>query len=89
MNVIVPNPEFFPFMFVGWDTKTDTWIITERLRPLLTNVEYQRGGKTVAKVVHFAGYAGLVTGIKPVIIIIMTLMMTDDDDEEEDDSGDD
>lgn len=46
--------------------KTDQWIITERLKPLVTNVEYQKGGKVVARAVHFAGYAGILTGLKPV-----------------------
>ncbi|XP_071510924.1 acid ceramidase-like [Diadema antillarum] len=55
-------------IFLGWDTKTDTWIVTERLKPLLTNVEYQQGGKTVARGVHFAGYIGLLTGLKPGVV---------------------
>ncbi|XP_030836959.1 acid ceramidase [Strongylocentrotus purpuratus] len=54
--------------FIGWDVKTDQWIITERLRPLVTNVEYQKGGKVVARAVHFAGYAGILTGLKPGVV---------------------
>ncbi|XP_072171207.1 acid ceramidase-like [Diadema setosum] len=55
-------------LFLGWDTKNKTWALTERLRPLITNVDYQQGGKTVAKGVHFAGYVGVITGMKPGIL---------------------
>lgn len=52
-------------LFIGWDVKNRTWEITEALRPLVVNIEYQRGGKTLFKAVHFAGYIGILTGLKP------------------------
>ncbi|XP_041356893.1 acid ceramidase-like [Gigantopelta aegis] len=52
-------------LFMGWNIKNHTWIITEALRPLVINVDYQRGGKTVFKAVHFAGYVGVLTGVRP------------------------
>nr|XP_054756069.1 acid ceramidase-like [Lytechinus pictus] len=55
-------------LFLGWDVKNQTWALTERLRPLIINVEYQQGGKTVAKGVHFAGYIGVITGMKPGVL---------------------
>ncbi|XP_002126997.2 acid ceramidase-like [Ciona intestinalis] len=52
-------------LFMGWDVKNHTWLITEYLRPLVVNVNFTRGGKTAYKSVNFAGYIGLLTGIKP------------------------
>ena len=40
--------------------------MTEDLKSTLVNVEYQKNNKTVAKAVHFAGYIGVITGIKQV-----------------------
>ncbi|XP_071787477.1 acid ceramidase-like [Asterias amurensis] len=57
-------------LFLGWDIKTEKWALTEKLRPLIVNVDYQRKGKTVAKAVHFAGYIGVLTGIKPGILTL-------------------
>ncbi|XP_041462520.1 acid ceramidase-like [Lytechinus variegatus] len=54
--------------FLGWDVKTNEWIISERLKPLVTNVEYQKGGKVIARAVHFAGYVGILTGLKPGVV---------------------
>ncbi|XP_022084519.1 acid ceramidase-like [Acanthaster planci] len=55
-------------LFLGWDVKNQKWELTERLRPLVVNVDYQVQGKTVAKAVHFAGYVGVLTGIKPGVV---------------------
>lgn len=52
-------------LFLGWDIKNHTWEITEALRPMILNVDYQKGGKTVFKAVHYAGYIGILTAIKP------------------------
>ena len=49
-----------------WDVKNKQWLMAEALRPLLVNVDYQTEGKTVAKAIHFAGYTGVITGMKPV-----------------------
>lgn len=52
-------------LFMGWDDHNNTWKVTEKLRPLLVNVEYQTSGKTVFKAVHFVGYVGVLTAVKP------------------------
>ncbi|XP_065058054.1 acid ceramidase-like [Rhopilema esculentum] len=52
-------------LFMGWDMKNNTWAISELLRPLIFNVLYQKQGKVVYKAVHFLGYVGIITGIKP------------------------
>lgn len=52
-------------LFLGWDIKNRTWEITEVLRPTVVNINYQKGGKTVFKAVHFAGYVGVLTGVAP------------------------
>ncbi|MBN3299219.1 ASAH1 ceramidase, partial [Amia calva] len=53
-------------LFLGqWDIKNKTWLVTERLRPLVVNLDFQRNKKTVFKSTNFAGYVGMLTGIKP------------------------
>ncbi|KAK7097092.1 acid ceramidase-like [Littorina saxatilis] len=52
-------------LFIGWDVKNKTWQVTEALRPLVINLDFQRGGKTVFKSVNFAGYVGILTGLRP------------------------
>jgi acid ceramidase len=48
-----------------WDVKNHTWLTTEALRPLVVELDFQRGGQTVYKSVNFAGYVGVLTGMKP------------------------
>ena len=40
--------------------------MTERLRPLIANVDFQSKGKTIARTTQYAGYVGVITGMKPV-----------------------
>jgi len=51
-------------LLMGWDNKNNTWAVTERLRRMMVNVDYQRKGKTVYRAVHFAGYIGMLTAVK-------------------------
>nr|XP_015200919.1 PREDICTED: acid ceramidase [Lepisosteus oculatus] len=55
-------------LFLGWDMKNKSWAVTERLRPLVVNLDFQRNKKTIFKSTNFAGYVGMLTGIKPVRI---------------------
>ncbi|XP_027060445.1 acid ceramidase-like [Pocillopora damicornis] len=57
-------------LFLGWDVKNDTWMLTEILRTLIVNIDYQRNGKTVYKTVSFAGYVGVLSGVKPGILTL-------------------
>lgn len=52
-------------LFMGWDVKNKSWIISERLKPLVVNLDFQRKNQTVFKSTNFAGYVGMLTGIKP------------------------
>ncbi|XP_065884500.1 acid ceramidase-like [Dysidea avara] len=52
-------------LFMGWDISNDTWALTELLRPLVVNLNFQQNGMTVFKTVNFAGYIGVLSGIKP------------------------
>ncbi|CAI8035624.1 Acid ceramidase [Geodia barretti] len=52
-------------LLMGWDIQNDTWPVAEMLRPIVVNVEYMKGGKLVYKAVHFAGYIGILSAIKP------------------------
>ncbi|KAF4091371.1 hypothetical protein AMELA_G00036130 [Ameiurus melas] len=52
-------------LFMGWDRKKQTWTLTEKLKPLVVNVDLKRNNRTVFKSTSFAGYVGMLTGIKP------------------------
>ncbi|XP_077574828.1 acid ceramidase [Stigmatopora nigra] len=52
-------------LFMGWDVKNKSWVISELLKPLVVNVDFQRHNQTVFKSTNFAGYVGMLTGIKP------------------------
>ncbi|XP_034455800.1 N-acylsphingosine amidohydrolase (acid ceramidase) 1b isoform X2 [Hippoglossus hippoglossus] len=52
-------------LFMGWDVKNKSWIISEKLKPLVVNLDFKRNNKTVFKSTNFAGYVGMLTGIKP------------------------
>ncbi|KAL9971638.1 hypothetical protein ACROYT_G017833 [Oculina patagonica] len=57
-------------LFLGWDQKTDTWALSEILRTLIVNIDYRKNGQTVYKTVSFAGYVGVVSGMKPGVLTL-------------------
>lgn len=57
-------------LFLGWDVKNDTWMLSEILRTLIVNIDYQSKGKTVYKSVTFAGYVGMISGMKPGVLTL-------------------
>lgn len=57
-------------LFLGWDNKTNTWALSEILRTLIVNIDYQKNGKTVYKTVSFAGYVGVLSGMKPGVMTL-------------------
>ncbi|XP_023221260.1 acid ceramidase-like [Centruroides sculpturatus] len=52
-------------IFMGWDAKNHTWLITEALQQTLAQLEFYKGNKLLYKSVGFAGYVGVITAIKP------------------------
>uniref|UniRef100_A0A3B4GF00 Acid ceramidase n=1 Tax=Pundamilia nyererei TaxID=303518 RepID=A0A3B4GF00_9CICH len=56
-------------LFMGWDVKNKSWIISERLKPLVVNLDFKRNNQTVFKSTNFAGYVGMLTGIKPINVL--------------------
>ncbi|XP_055970021.1 acid ceramidase [Sorex fumeus] len=52
-------------VFLGWNTNNNSWVVTEELKPLTVNLDFRRNNKTVFKASSFAGYVGMLTGIKP------------------------
>lgn len=50
-------------LFLGWDVKTHDWAVTEKLREIIININWTRGGQTVYKSVNFAGYIGIYNGV--------------------------
>jgi len=50
----------------SWDLKNRSWIITEKLKPLIVNLDFRRNNQTVFKSTNFAGYVGMLTGIHQV-----------------------
>lgn len=57
-------------LFMGWDVKNKTWLVTEYLRDLVVELDFQKDGNTVFKSVNFAGYVGILTGIKPTLFTL-------------------
>ena len=51
-----------------WDVQNNTWAMSEALRPLVVNFEFQRKGKTAYITTGFAGFVGAFTGFRPVSI---------------------
>lgn len=49
-----------------WDVKNNSWTLTRELKPLVVVLDFQRNNKTVFKSTNFAGYIGMVSGVKPV-----------------------
>ena len=52
-------------LLMGWDTGNDTWLLTEKLRPLIFTGVFTKNNQTVFQAVNFAGYVGVITGMKP------------------------
>ncbi|NWV61347.1 ASAH1 ceramidase, partial [Malurus elegans] len=52
-------------LFLGWDVKNNSWTLTRELKPLVVLLDFQRNNKTVFKSTNFAGYIGMVSGVKP------------------------
>uniref|UniRef100_A0A8C8RGL6 Acid ceramidase n=1 Tax=Pelusios castaneus TaxID=367368 RepID=A0A8C8RGL6_9SAUR len=57
-------------LFLGWDIKNSSWIVTQELKPLVVTLDFQRNNKTVFKSTNFAGYVGMVSGVKPGIFTL-------------------
>ncbi|NXG26884.1 ASAH1 ceramidase, partial [Dromaius novaehollandiae] len=52
-------------IFCRWDVKNNSWTVTRELKPIVVNLDFQRNNKTVFKSTNFAGYIGMVSGVKP------------------------
>ncbi|CAF0736729.1 unnamed protein product [Didymodactylos carnosus] len=52
-------------LLLGWDFANDTWALSEKLRPLILQVNFTQNGQVLYKTTTFAGYVGIITGIKP------------------------
>ncbi|KAL7856328.1 hypothetical protein AOLI_G00199320 [Acnodon oligacanthus] len=52
-------------LFMGWDLKNRSWVITEKLKPLVVNVDFRRSNRTIFTSTNFAGYVGMLTGMRP------------------------
>mmetsp|Transcript_16989 Transcript_16989/g.23761 ORF Transcript_16989/g.23761 Transcript_16989/m.23761 type:complete len:401 (+) Transcript_16989:79-1281(+) len=51
-------------LFPSFDFKNLTWTLTEALRPLVVNVDVKKGGRTMYFSTTYAGFAGVITGMK-------------------------
>ncbi|XP_076067426.1 acid ceramidase-like [Oratosquilla oratoria] len=51
-------------LFMGWDLKNHTWRVAELLKPLVIHLDWQRANKTVFQSVNYAGFVGVLTGVK-------------------------
>ncbi|KAL8207365.1 UNVERIFIED_CONTAM: hypothetical protein K2H54_055422 [Gekko kuhli] len=57
-------------LFLGWDIKNSSWIVTQKLKPLMVSLDFQRNNKTVFQSANLAGYVGIVSGIRPGIFTL-------------------
>ncbi|XP_072262264.1 acid ceramidase [Pyxicephalus adspersus] len=57
-------------LFLGWDVKNSSWMVTELLKPLVANLNFQQNNKTVFMSTSFAGYIGMLTGMKPSVLTL-------------------
>jgi acid ceramidase len=51
-------------LFLGWNPKTHDWALTEKLRSMIINVRWMKGGKVLYKSNNFAGYVGIYNAVK-------------------------
>ncbi|XP_058048587.1 acid ceramidase isoform X1 [Ahaetulla prasina] len=51
-------------LFLGWDVQNSTWSTTQKLKPLMVSLDFQKNNKTVFKSANFAGYVGMISGVK-------------------------
>ncbi|CAF1466678.1 unnamed protein product [Adineta ricciae] len=50
---------------MGWDKINHTWALTEKLRPVMVQINYTKNGQVLFKTTTFLGYIGSLTGVKP------------------------
>jgi hypothetical protein len=43
------------FIYSSWDMLNNTWMLSEKLRPLITEVNFTQNGQVVFKTTSFAG----------------------------------
>lgn len=63
------------FDSISWDQKNQTWTLTEKLKPLVVNVDIKRNNRTVFKSTSFAGFVGMLTGVRPVSVYALTKVL--------------
>lgn len=52
-------------IFLGWDIKNHTWLMTEVLRHSMVQLDFYKHKRLLYKSVGFSGYVGVITAIKP------------------------
>ncbi|XP_069487659.1 acid ceramidase [Ambystoma mexicanum] len=57
-------------IFLGWDITNSSWTISELLKPVAVNLDFQRNNKSIFFSTNFAGYVGMITGIRPGIFTL-------------------
>ncbi|XP_053657432.2 acid ceramidase isoform X1 [Cherax quadricarinatus] len=51
-------------LLMGWDPKRHAWRVSELLKPLVVQLQWYKAGKLVYTSVNYAGYIGILTGVK-------------------------
>lgn len=51
-------------LFLGWNSSSHQWRVTQLLKPLILQVDWHRANNTVYSSVHYLGYVGIVTAVK-------------------------
>ncbi|VDP12711.1 unnamed protein product [Soboliphyme baturini] len=60
---IVINLDFG--LLLGWSPEQHDWLLTNTLRPLVVNIDWQVNGRVIFKSTNFAGFIGVLNGVKP------------------------
>lgn len=51
-------------LFLGWNPATVNWLTTEHLKPLTIKIIFVKGKNRLFEAINFAGYIGILTGVK-------------------------
>ncbi|XP_015686355.1 acid ceramidase [Protobothrops mucrosquamatus] len=57
-------------LFLGWDVQNSSWHTTQKLKPIMVSLDFQKNNKTVFKSANFAGYVGIISGVKPALFTL-------------------
>uniref|UniRef100_A0A915KRP5 Acid ceramidase n=1 Tax=Romanomermis culicivorax TaxID=13658 RepID=A0A915KRP5_ROMCU len=52
-------------LLIGWNRTSHDWLVTEKLRKMVLNVDFHKNGKLLFRAATFAGYVGVYNAMRP------------------------